>query len=108
MSPGRPDEAVIRRHLVALDEALQTLRKHQGRAAGILKTDREEFWVGFSVGTGPNPGLRASPSGPSSSLCCLSWSPSPHFEARPGPSRCETVSCRGRDRLYRSPRRPTG
>ena len=45
MSPGRPDEAVIRRHLVALDEALQTLRKHQGRAAGILKTDREEFWV---------------------------------------------------------------
>jgi uncharacterized protein YutE (UPF0331/DUF86 family) len=45
MSPGRPDEAVIRRHLVALDEALQTLRKHQGRAVGVLKTDREEFWV---------------------------------------------------------------
>ena len=45
MSPGRPDEAVIRRHLVALDEALQTLRKHQGRDLSILKTDREELWL---------------------------------------------------------------
>jgi len=45
MSPGQADDAVIRRHLVAVDEALQTLRKHQGRGVDILRTDREELWV---------------------------------------------------------------
>lgn len=45
MSPGRPDEGAIRRHLAALDEALQVLRRHQGRGIDALRSDREELWV---------------------------------------------------------------
>jgi uncharacterized protein YutE (UPF0331/DUF86 family) len=45
MSPGELDSSVIRRHLLALDEALQTLRSHQGRSIAELKSDREEQWV---------------------------------------------------------------
>jgi hypothetical protein len=30
MSPGRPDAALVRRHLLALGEVLQALRRHQG------------------------------------------------------------------------------
>jgi len=33
MSPGRPDPETIRRHLAALDSALQQLRRHAGRDA---------------------------------------------------------------------------
>jgi len=45
MSPGELDAAVVRRHLMALDQALQTLRKHQGRPLDALQSDREERWV---------------------------------------------------------------
>jgi uncharacterized protein YutE (UPF0331/DUF86 family) len=45
MSPGELDASVVRRHLLALDQALQTLRKHQGRPVGTLQSDREELWV---------------------------------------------------------------
>ena len=45
MSPGRPDAAVVRRHLLALDEALQVLRGHQGRSLEELAADREERWI---------------------------------------------------------------
>ena len=45
MSPGELDAPVVRRHLLALDQALQTLRKHQGRAVDVLQSDREERWV---------------------------------------------------------------
>jgi uncharacterized protein YutE (UPF0331/DUF86 family) len=45
MSPGRLDPAVIRRHLLALDEALQVLRGHQGRSLEELAADREERWI---------------------------------------------------------------
>ena len=45
MSPGELDASVVRRHLLALDQALQTLRKHQGRAVKLLQSDREERWV---------------------------------------------------------------
>jgi len=45
MSPGELDASVVRRHLLALDQALQTLRKHQGRAVDLLQSDREERWV---------------------------------------------------------------
>lgn len=45
MSPGALDSSVIRRHLLALDEALQTLRGHQGRSLEELASDREERWV---------------------------------------------------------------
>jgi uncharacterized protein YutE (UPF0331/DUF86 family) len=45
MTPGEPDASAIRRHLLALDEALQTLRTHQGRPLAALAADREERWV---------------------------------------------------------------
>jgi uncharacterized protein YutE (UPF0331/DUF86 family) len=45
MSPGELDSSVVRRHLLALDEALQTLRGHQGRSVKELQSDREERWV---------------------------------------------------------------
>jgi uncharacterized protein YutE (UPF0331/DUF86 family) len=45
MSPGELDASVVRRHLLALDRALQTLRKHQGGAVDALQSDREERWV---------------------------------------------------------------
>jgi hypothetical protein len=45
MSPGRLDAAVVRRHLLALDEALQVLRGHQGRSLEELAADREERWI---------------------------------------------------------------
>lgn len=45
MSPGEVDSSVVRRHLLALDQALQTLRRHQGRPLDALQSDREERWV---------------------------------------------------------------
>ena len=45
MSPGEVDASVVRRHLLALDQALQTLRKHQGRLVDELQSNREERWV---------------------------------------------------------------
>ena len=45
MSPGELDVSVVRRHLLALDQALQTLRKHQGRPLEALQSSREERWV---------------------------------------------------------------
>jgi uncharacterized protein YutE (UPF0331/DUF86 family) len=44
MSPGALDTALVRRHLLALDEALQVLRRHQGRPLAALVTDRDERW----------------------------------------------------------------
>ena len=45
MTPGRLDREVIRRHLLALDEALQVLRRHQGVADDDLRSDRERLWI---------------------------------------------------------------
>ncbi len=45
MSPGQPDPAVIRRHLLALDEAVQHLRRHVGRPLSLLQTDADERWA---------------------------------------------------------------
>jgi uncharacterized protein YutE (UPF0331/DUF86 family) len=45
MSPGQPDPAVVRRHLLAIDEALQVLRRHQGRPLADLTGTREELWA---------------------------------------------------------------
>ncbi len=45
MSPGKIDPAVVRRHLLAIDEAVQTLRRHQGKTAELLARDREEMWA---------------------------------------------------------------
>jgi len=45
MTPGRLDLAVVRRHLLALDEAEQILRSHQGRSLEELISDPEERWI---------------------------------------------------------------
>jgi uncharacterized protein YutE (UPF0331/DUF86 family) len=45
MSPGELDASVVRRHLLAIDQALQTLSKHRGRPVDVLRSDREESWV---------------------------------------------------------------
>jgi len=45
MTPGRLDEEVVRRHLLALDQAVQVLRGHQGHGREELAADREERWI---------------------------------------------------------------
>lgn len=45
MSPGRLDPTVVHRHLAAIDEAVQILRRHQGRPVSLLRADREKRWI---------------------------------------------------------------
>jgi uncharacterized protein YutE (UPF0331/DUF86 family) len=45
VSPGRPDAAVVRRHLLALDAAVQRLRKHSGRSVSALLADPDAQWT---------------------------------------------------------------
>lgn len=45
MSPGALDETVVRRHLVALREAVEELRRHQGRSPEELAGDLAELWA---------------------------------------------------------------
>lgn len=45
MTPGRLDAAIVRRHLLALDEALQVLRAHQGHSLDDLASNHEERWI---------------------------------------------------------------
>lgn len=45
MTPGQPDAAVVRRHLLAIDEALQQLRRHQGWSRAELADDRDRRWA---------------------------------------------------------------
>lgn len=45
MTTGQLDPAVVRRHLLALDAALQVLRRHQGRKVSELTSQPEERWV---------------------------------------------------------------
>ncbi len=45
MSPGQLDVAVIRGHLLALDEAVQALRRHQGRPLETLTSSSDERWT---------------------------------------------------------------
>jgi uncharacterized protein YutE (UPF0331/DUF86 family) len=45
MTPGRFDPEVVRRHLLALDEALQVLRRHRDVSAAQLREDRERLWI---------------------------------------------------------------
>lgn len=44
MSPGTLDAALVRRHLGALDRAIQQLRRHAGRPAEALG-DLDEAWA---------------------------------------------------------------
>lgn len=45
MSPGKPDAAVVRRHLLALDAAVQQLRRHAGRPISAFETDLDARWT---------------------------------------------------------------
>jgi uncharacterized protein YutE (UPF0331/DUF86 family) len=45
MSPGQPDSAIVRRHLLALDAALQRLRRHAGRPLAALVADVDSLWA---------------------------------------------------------------
>jgi uncharacterized protein YutE (UPF0331/DUF86 family) len=45
MTPGRPDAAVVRRHLAALDAPVQRLRRHAGRALDDLVADADALWA---------------------------------------------------------------
>jgi uncharacterized protein YutE (UPF0331/DUF86 family) len=45
MTPGQLDAALVRRHLLAMDEAIGVLRPHQGKPIAALTADREALWV---------------------------------------------------------------
>jgi uncharacterized protein YutE (UPF0331/DUF86 family) len=45
MSPGQPDPVIVRRHLLALDEAVHNLRRHAGRPLSTLLSDSDERWA---------------------------------------------------------------
>ncbi|MBI2203364.1 MAG: DUF86 domain-containing protein [Candidatus Rokubacteria bacterium] len=45
MSPGQPDAVVVQRHLLALDTAIQRLRRHAGRPLASLLADVDEQWT---------------------------------------------------------------
>ena len=45
MTPGAADPAIVQRHLLAIDEAVQILRRHRGQPVGVLAADREKLWV---------------------------------------------------------------
>ncbi|MGH7348111.1 MAG: type VII toxin-antitoxin system HepT family RNase toxin [Candidatus Rokuibacteriota bacterium] len=45
MSPGQADPAVVRRHLLALDAAVQRLRRHAGGPLSALAADSDVQWV---------------------------------------------------------------
>ena len=45
MSPGQADAAVVRRHLLALDGAVQRLRHHAGRPLSALAADSDTQWA---------------------------------------------------------------
>lgn len=45
MSPGEVDVDVLRRHLVALRDAVEVLKRHTGQRLDILETDSEERWA---------------------------------------------------------------
>jgi uncharacterized protein YutE (UPF0331/DUF86 family) len=45
VSPAVLDATLVRRHLLALDTAVRTLRGHAGRPLELLRTDVEESWI---------------------------------------------------------------
>lgn len=45
MSPGKLDRAVVRRHLLALDEILSQLAAHAGRPLEALQASLDERWA---------------------------------------------------------------
>lgn len=45
MTPGEGDTQVVRRHLLALDSALQNLEKHRGKSVDALRENADERWI---------------------------------------------------------------
>ena len=45
MTAGRPDVPLVRRHLVALIRAVETLRAYRGRPVDLLRSDQAQLWV---------------------------------------------------------------
>jgi uncharacterized protein YutE (UPF0331/DUF86 family) len=45
VSPGQPDVAIVRRHLVALDRALQRLRGHAAVSVDELRGESDLAWI---------------------------------------------------------------
>lgn len=45
MSPGQRDDAVVERHLLALDAAVRNLQRHAGRPLEDLEDDLDEQWI---------------------------------------------------------------
>ncbi|HEY2955706.1 MAG TPA: DUF86 domain-containing protein [Candidatus Eisenbacteria bacterium] len=45
MTPGQFDAEVVRRHLFAIDESLQVLRRHRGKPLQALIESPEERWA---------------------------------------------------------------
>ncbi|MEQ1893573.1 MAG: DUF86 domain-containing protein [Planctomycetota bacterium] len=45
MSPSELDALLVRRHLLALDEALKNLGRHRGRSLDELARDMDELWT---------------------------------------------------------------
>lgn len=45
MTPGKTDDRVIRRHLLALNQAVEALERHKGRPLELLIEDSDERWT---------------------------------------------------------------
>jgi uncharacterized protein YutE (UPF0331/DUF86 family) len=45
MSPGQPDVAVVRRHLLAVDGAMQRLRRYSDRPLAALAAEPDTLWA---------------------------------------------------------------
>ena len=45
MSTGQPDSSIVRRHLLALDAAVQRLRRYAGRPLAALVGDPDSLWA---------------------------------------------------------------
>ena len=45
MTQGRPDPEIVRRHLGAMTEAIQNLRRHAGRTADELRANADLRWT---------------------------------------------------------------
>lgn len=45
MTRGTTDRQLVRRHLIALDDALANLRRHRGTTLDVLRSDRDVSWA---------------------------------------------------------------
>lgn len=45
MTPGHPDSAVVRRHLLAMQAALQNLQRHRNSTLAELQLNLDQLWA---------------------------------------------------------------